>query len=79
INKGVSFDRDALLAEFKINQIDARVFFWPLSLLPMFKTKFKNTVSHDLYSRAINLPSYHELTEIEMDRVIKLVKDKVCP
>jgi perosamine synthetase len=74
VNKDVPFDREALLAQFKRNEIDGRVFFWPLSMLPMFKAQPDNTVSYGLYERAINLPTYHDLTETEMDRVIATVR-----
>ena len=72
IDEEVSFDREALLALFKLNNIDGRVFFWPLSMLPMFKKKPKNKVSYSLYKRAINLPSYHDLKEEEIEKVVKL-------
>lgn len=68
------FDREALLAAFKEANIDGRVFFWPLSMLPMFEPATRNTVSYGLYPRAVNLPSYHGLTEAEMDRVIDVVR-----
>lgn len=76
INKDVSFDREALLSAFKADNIDGRVFFWPLSMLPMFKAKPENAVSYGLYSRAVNLPTYHDLTDPEMDRVVELIR--VC-
>jgi perosamine synthetase len=75
VNEGVPFDREALLAAFKADNIDARVFFWPLSMLPMFEKKPENVVSYGLYKRAINLPSYHDLTEAEMDQVIETVRE----
>lgn len=71
---GVSFDRDGLLASFKADHIDGRVFFWPLSMLPMFRRKPGNAVSYGMCKRAINLPTYHDITEAEMDRVIKGVR-----
>ncbi len=74
VNEGVSFDREALLAAFKAGNIDGRVFFWPLSMLPIFEKKPENVVSYGLYERAINLPTYHDLTEEEMDRVISHVR-----
>ncbi|TRZ87849.1 MAG: DegT/DnrJ/EryC1/StrS aminotransferase family protein [Methanosarcinales archaeon] len=74
VNEGVTFDRNTLLAKFKAENIDGRVFFWPLSMLPMFKKKPANAVSYGLYERAINLPTYHDLTEEEMDRVINIVR-----
>lgn len=78
IDTDVPFNREALLAGFKANNIDGRVFFWPLSMLDMFEKKPENLVSYGLYKRAVNLPTYYDLTEIEMDRVIKLVRDWVC-
>ena len=72
-NDGVVFDREALLTAFKLEEIDGRVFFWPLSMLPMFDRKQENVVSYRLYKRAVNLPTYHDLTESEMDRVITLI------
>jgi perosamine synthetase len=71
--EGVSFDREEILKAFKADEIDGRVFFWPLSMLPMFEQKPENVVSYGLYERAINLPTYHDLTEAEMDRVVSVV------
>lgn len=77
VDEGVPFERAALLAAFEADDIDGRVFFWPLSMMPMFKPVPKNVVSYGLYRRAVNLPTYHELSEAEMDRVIKLVRKHV--
>jgi perosamine synthetase len=71
---GASFDRQRLLSAFEADQIDGRVFFWPLSSLPMFKRCTENSVSYGLYERAINLPSYHEITEEEIARVAEHVR-----
>ena len=77
INSEATFNRNKLLSAFKSNNIDGRVFFWPLSMLPMFETKPENAVSYNLYKRSINLPSYHDLTEAEMDRVISVLIDVI--
>ena len=74
VNKGERFDREALLAAFKVENIDGRVFFWPLSLLPMFQSKPENKVSYGLSRRAINLPSYHDITESEISQVCNIVR-----
>jgi len=71
----VPFDREALLASFRASNIDGRVFFWPLSSLPMFEPIPGNVVSASLSARAINLPSYHDLTDADMDRVVERVRD----
>jgi perosamine synthetase len=70
----VSFDREVLLATFKAENIDARVFFWPLSMQPMFEEQTQNLVAFGLWPRAVNLPSYHGLTSSEMDRVCSIVQ-----
>lgn len=75
VKEGTGFERDKLLAAFKADSIDGRVFFWPLSSLPMFTARPENTISYGLPPRALNLPSYHDLTEAEMDRVIRHVRD----
>ena len=46
VNDEVAFDREALLQAFKDNNIDGRVFFWPLSMLPMFENRPENTNSY---------------------------------
>lgn len=77
INEGVAFDRQHVLDAFKADEIDGRVFFWPVSMLPMFESCPKNAVSYSLYPRALNLPSYHDLTEEEMARVAKVIRTAV--
>lgn len=74
VDDDVVFDRDKLLAAFGESHIDGRVFFWPLSSLPMFKPRPENSVSYSLSLRACNLPSYHDLTECEIDRVCDVVR-----
>jgi perosamine synthetase len=72
-NRGVRFERTELLSFFIEDRIDGRIFFWPLTMLPMFEDKPGNKISYDLYKRAVNLPSYHELSDSDMDRVIQHV------
>jgi perosamine synthetase len=66
--------RDGLLKLFGDEGIDARVFFYPLSSLPMFGKSRANPVAWDLPNRAINLPSYHDLTSDELDRVVDVIQ-----
>lgn len=61
--------REALIAGFAAADIDARVFFHPLSSLPMFEGKPQNVNAWSIPERAINLPSYHDMTDAEIDRV----------
>lgn len=78
VDEGVPFDRQALLDAFKTESIDGRVFFWPLSSLPPFEPRLENIVSYGLFSRACNLPSYHELDLQDQQRVAELVRRSVA-
>jgi perosamine synthetase len=66
--------REVLQEAFKKADIDARVFFWPLSGLPMFEPKKENINAWDIPGRAINLPSYHELNKDEQYRIIEVIR-----
>lgn len=70
----VPFDRNALLAAFKADNIDGRVFFWPLSSLGLLEPCSRHPVSDSLSRRATNLPSYHDMTEKDVDRVVAAVQ-----
>ena len=61
--------RERILSFFKQNNIDARVFFYPLSDMPIFNAVLENKIARDIAARAINLPSFHDITEEEMDLV----------
>ncbi|MFQ2222635.1 DegT/DnrJ/EryC1/StrS family aminotransferase [Aeromonas enteropelogenes] len=66
--------REKLQAVFAAENIDARVFFRPISSLLMFKSKTNNVNALDIPRRAINLPSYHDMTTIEQQKVINVIK-----
>lgn len=66
--------REKLQALFKAENIDARVFFHPLTSLSMFEDKPSNIRAYDLPTRSLNLPSYHDLTREEQDRVVAVLK-----
>ena len=69
---GVTIEQ--LQATFLAENIDARVFFYPLSSLPMFKAKTENKVAYDVPNRAINLPSYNEMTNVNQDTIIRHIQ-----
>lgn len=61
--------REILQPAFAVKNIDARVFFWPLSSLPMFEPVKSNLNAWAIPERAINLPSYHSITSDDINRV----------
>jgi perosamine synthetase len=65
---------EKLQRAFAENEIDARVFFHALSSLPMFSDALMNTHAHDIPKRAINLPSYHEMSNEDQDRIIEIIQ-----
>jgi len=77
----LDFNRPELLKQFAENNIDARVFFYPLSMMPAFKAfsayQPVNSVSYRLFERGINLPSYHDMREDDIDRVCAVVRRHV--
>lgn len=77
LNADVPLHRDQLISALQNNNIDGRVFFWPLSSLPVFKSATSNVVSQSLWPRAINLPSYHDLGEEDIARVSEIVRNLV--
>jgi perosamine synthetase len=70
----LNIDREIILEYFEAANIDARVFFWPLSSLGFIDGRHETPTAHDLSSRSINLPSFHDITDEEQLRVITLVK-----
>jgi perosamine synthetase len=71
---GVS--RDAVIAGLKQRGVDSRPFFPPMSSFPMFKSREKeNPVAYRVSRQGINLPSGHNLTEEDVDRVCAALKE----
>lgn len=70
-------DLEKLRAAFSAANIDARVFFHPLSTLPMFAGHPTGQLAADIAQRAINLPSFHDMTAAEQDRVIAVVMNQL--
>lgn len=66
--------REMLQTTFQAENVDARVFFWPLSGLPMFDLVTTNKTAFEIPTRAINLPSYHDLDFENQQRVIATVQ-----
>lgn len=65
------------IAAFEAANIDARVFFHPLSSLDLFPSRPENARAYDIAARAINLPSYHDLEEADLARVCRVVESLV--
>lgn len=73
LKKSVKVNREKIFKKLKQNKIDSRVFFYPLSILPMFKNKKTNKISYEIYKRGFNLPSYFDLSENKIKMISKIV------
>jgi perosamine synthetase len=67
--------REKLLARFAAASIDARVFFHPLSGLPIFEGYAGGDLAMDIPARAVNLPSFHDMTDDDQQRVVRVLRE----
>jgi len=68
--------RDAVIDGLRQRGVDSRPFFRPISSFPMFPTQVaRNPHAYQVTPRGINLPSGHNLTEAEVDRVCVALLD----
>ncbi|KZS64570.1 DegT/DnrJ/EryC1/StrS family aminotransferase [Mycobacterium pseudokansasii] len=72
---GVTTER--LTVAFAAENIDARVFFHPLSTTPPFAGSPGGKWAGNISDCAINIPSFHDITEIEQCRVVQVVRE-IC-
>jgi perosamine synthetase len=76
VASGIPFSRKRLLNAFTSELIDGRVFFWPLSSLGLeefIAVKGTTPIAYALHERAMNLPSYHDMSDDDINRVIQVV------
>jgi perosamine synthetase len=76
LEENLNITRDSIQEAFSKENIDARVFFWPLSQMPFFAMDVDNPQASSIASRAINLPSYHDLNAEDMRRVCDVIQSK---
>lgn len=77
-SKETGITRDNIQTALRSENIDARVFFHPLSSLPMFEDKSLNFNAWDLPNRAINLPSFYDATDRELSIVIDIIVNELA-
>jgi perosamine synthetase len=75
LEKSFQVDIERLREHMNTLDIDARVFFWPLSSMGIYGDPVKNPNAYELPKRSLNLPSFHDMTDEEQNRVYNAVKD----
>ncbi len=64
---------DELRLHLNEMEIDARVFFWPLTSMQIFGSGFDCPNAKSIASRSLNLPSFHDMTDQDQDRVFEAI------
>jgi perosamine synthetase len=82
LDSGTGISRDGVMASLSRRQIGCRPFFPPLSSLPMFYSRTeradRNPVAYRVAGQGINLPSGHNLTEEDVDRVCAALRETLA-
>lgn len=66
--------RDPLIAFLRENGVETRPFFYPSHIMPMYAAGQSFPVAERLGASGINLPSFPELTDEEIDTVCGLIR-----
>lgn len=76
LDKDFGINRDDLMKTLKEKcRVDTRAFFYPISKFKPYSKRTENKVSEYLALNGINLPSGHNLTESDIDRVTNGIKE----
>lgn len=72
--KWTEIERDDFMIELKKRGVDSRPFFYPMSDMPYLNEKVNTPVTHEVYKRGINLPTYFDITEEQVKFVCETVQ-----
>lgn len=73
VHKPYEHTSKQLMEELQKNRIDSRPFFYPLHMLPPYKTRESFSVSNSLFQQGISLPSGTSLTHIDIQRITDVI------
>jgi perosamine synthetase len=63
-------DRDIFMARLRKAGVDSRPYFYPVSDMPMYR-RADTPIAHEVSVRGINLPSYTDLSESDVDEICR--------
>ena len=66
-------ERDDIMAKLHENNIDSRPYFYPISEMPMY-SRVNTPVTKLISRRGINLPSYYDITQGQVEYICKELK-----
>jgi perosamine synthetase len=65
--------REEFIVSLKKQGVDSRPYFYPVSGMPMFE-KANTPIVHDVYQKGINLPTYFDLGEEDVQSICSILK-----
>lgn len=68
--------RDEFIQKLKTQNIDSRPYFYPVSDMPVYDN-VNTPITHKVYQRGLNLPSYFDITKEQVDYVCKTIRELV--
>ena len=68
--------RNEFIEKLKKKNIDSRPFFYPVSDMPMFDDS-NTPITHKIYQRCINLPSYFDIKRKEIEYICEVLKELI--
>ena len=72
-SENLNVDIEDLRQHLNLLEIDARVFFWPLSSMGLYGSTSTCPNSKTIASRSLNLPSFHDMTIQDQKRVANAI------
>jgi len=67
--------RDAFMLRLKQKGVDSRPYFYPMSHMPYLKSTIHTPVTEQVYQRGINLPTYFDLTQQDVEYIAGAIKE----
>ncbi|MEW6095640.1 MAG: DegT/DnrJ/EryC1/StrS aminotransferase family protein [bacterium] len=72
--KSCKISRDELICKLKEVKIDTRPFFYPIHIMPPYKSNEKFPVAESISKQGISLPSSVNLTPKDIERIVMSIK-----
>lgn len=66
--------RDEFIQKLKVKNIDSRPYFYPVSDMPVYDDA-NTPITHKVYQRGLNLPSYFDITKEQVEYICKELKE----
>jgi len=70
-------DRDNFMLRLKANGVDSRPYFYPMTQMPYLKSDTQTPVSQAVYKKGINLPTFFDLTEVQVNSICQAIRNNL--